>query len=111
MKLKTILMALVGTSALVAAPAFADRGHHRGHDRGQHYGHDRGHHYGHFKHEWKHSHPRHFRGHLHARPVVVLPPPRVVYRAPAHVHYAPPPVVHRPSFGAGAISIRLSLPL
>lgn len=103
MKLKTILMALAGTSALLAAPAFADRGHGRGHDRG--------HHYGHYKHEWKHSHQRHFRGHPHAGPVVVVPPPRVVYRAPAHVYYAPPPVVHEPSFGAGAISIGLSLPL
>jgi hypothetical protein len=102
MKLKTILAALLGTTALVAAPAFADRGHGRGHDRGNHYGH--------YKHGWKHAQPRHFHGHAHARPVVVVPPPRVVYRTPAPVYYAPP-VVHEPSFGAGAISIRLSLPL
>jgi hypothetical protein len=105
MKLKTILLALLGTSALAAAPAFADRDH-------------RGHGNGHAKHHWKQHghhnahHAGHFRGHsYHARPVVVVPP-RVVYRAPAPVYYAPP-VVHRPapSFGAGTISIRLNLPL
>lgn len=99
MKLKTILIALLGTSAFAAAPAFADRGHGRGHDR----------------HHWKHSQHQQFRGHHHydyaPRRVVVVPAPPVVYRTPAQVYYAPTPVIDSPSFGAGAISIRLNLPL
>ena len=85
MKLKAILMGVLGMTALAAAPAFADRGH--GH--------------GHAKHHWKQAqHHQHYRGHAHyARPVVVVPPPRVVYQRPA------------PSFGLGTVSIRLNLPL
>jgi len=106
MKLKTILIAMLGTSALVAAPAFADRGHGRGH------GHGHGHH---FKHHSHHQHHRPHFSHYH-RPVVVVPP-RVVYRAPAYyapapVYYAPAPVYrHAPAYDSGSVSIRFSLPL
>ena len=105
MKLKTMLMGLLGAGALVAAPAFADRGHGHGHGHGHH------------KHHWKHHghHHHHYRGHYHgyhARPVIVVPPPRVVYHAPAPVYYAPAPVYrHAPAYDSGSVSIRLNLPL
>jgi hypothetical protein len=64
---KLILAAALG---LAAPAAFADNGWHRGHDK-----------------HWRH----------HARPVVVMPPPRIVYYAPPPVMYAPPPrVVYAP---------------
>ena len=61
---------LLAAAALgLAAPAFADNGWHRGHNK-----------------HWRHP----------ARPVVVMPPPRVYY-APPPVVYAPPPrVVYAP---------------
>jgi hypothetical protein len=105
-KTKTILMALLGASALAAGPALADRGHGRGH----------GHGHGHAKHHFKHHHhgPA-FRGHAHyaPRPVVVVPPPRVLYHAPAPVYHAPVPAYYpaSPVYDAGSVSIRLRLPL
>jgi hypothetical protein len=84
---------LAAAALTVAAPALADNGHR------PHYRHYDRHHY-----HWKHRH----------RPVVVMPPPRVVYYAPPpRVVYAPPrPVYHAPAPAPlGGISIRLHFPL
>ena len=83
---------LLAAAALgLAVPAFADNGWHRGHNK-----------------HWRHS----------ARPVVVMPPPRVYYAPPAPVYYAPPPVVYRPApvysapaYPESSVSIRLHFPL
>ena len=93
--LKKLILAAAALG--LAAPAFADNG-------------------------WHHGRHKHWR--QHARPVVVMPPPRIVYYAPAPavvyappapvyapapVYYAPPPVVYpapEPS-----MSIRLRIPL
>jgi len=97
--------------ALAAAPASA---HERGWER----------------HEFR-GHP-HFRPHIVyaqpyyvARPVVVVPPPRVVYAPPAPVYYTPPaPVYYTPppavyynppsvavGGNLGGVSVRLHFPL
>jgi hypothetical protein len=95
---------ILATAALtLAAPAFADGRDHRG-------GHGNGH--GHNKHHWKHHH----------RPVVVMPPPRVVYYAPpprvyyappAPVYYSPPPAVYypAPAYPEPSVSFRIRIPL
>lgn len=96
--LKRLMLAAAVGSLALAAPALADNDH-RGHGR-------------HFKHHKHYSHFRH-----HARPVVVMPPPRVYYAPPAPVYYAPPPVVYRPapvyapSYPESSVSIRLHFPL
>jgi hypothetical protein len=94
--LKKLILAAAGL--LIAAPALADGGHrHGGQGRWKH------------QHHWKHH--GHSHGHLHARPVVVMPPPRVYYAPPPRVVYAPP----RPAYPAPApqssVSIRLHFPL
>lgn len=83
---------LVAAGLALSAPVLA-------HDR------HRGHHSHHHSHFGNH--------HRHARPVVVMPPPRVYYAPrpvyvapPAPVYYSPPPAP--PSSG---ISIRLHFPL
>ena len=96
---KLILVAASLTAGLaIAAPALADGGHR--------------HHRNKSAHHWKY--------HSHARPVVVMPPPRVYYAPPPRVYYAPPPRVYyapapRPVYQApaphGGISIRLHFPL
>ena len=101
MKLKkTMLAALAGSAALLAAPAFADNGWHGGHERwapAPHYCY----------------HP--YRGHYYVAPrVVYAPAPRVAYAppvvyAPAPV-YRPAPVYPAPVVEPG-ISIRLHFPL
>ncbi|HET8747167.1 MAG TPA: hypothetical protein VFM98_16335 [Ramlibacter sp.] len=92
--LKKLILAAAGL--MIAAPVLADNGHHR---------YDQRHRY-----QWKH----------HPRPVVVMPPPRVVYYAPRpRVVYAPPPrVVYAPAHPVyqapapvSGISIRLHFPL
>jgi hypothetical protein len=92
--LKKLILALAALT--IAAPVFADGGHR--HPRHQHH--------------WKHySH--------YARPIVVMPPPRVYYAPPPRVYYAPPPRVYyappRPVYHApvpsSGISIRLHFPL
>jgi hypothetical protein len=92
--LKKLILALAGLT--IAAPVLADGGHR--HPRHQHH--------------WKHySH--------YARPIVVMPPPRVYYAPPPRVYYAPPPRVYyappRPVYHApvpsSGISIRLHFPL
>ena len=94
---------LAAAALMITAPVFAhDRDHHRGH------GHDRFRH-----HPWQHQ--RHY--YAPARPVVVMPPPRVFYAPHAPVYYAPPPVVYRPApvYSApvpqNSVSIRLHFPL
>ena len=106
MKLKSTLLAvLAGSAALLAAPAFADKGHHRGWDK--HHG----------KHHRHHSHGSHHYSH---RPVVVVPAPRYYYAPPPRVVYAPPPAVaYSPAYYPApvyrapepGVSIRFSLPL
>jgi hypothetical protein len=99
MKLKSMLFAVLGgTALLAAAPAFAERGHH---DHGKkHYG------------KSHHPHSRHF----HAPRAVVRVPPRVVYYAPRvyhRVYHRPAPVYSRaPAYPiSSGISILFKLPL
>jgi hypothetical protein len=97
--LKKLLVIAAGLA--LSAPVLADHKHkhHRGHHHAHQYDDHRGHH-------------RHYQPHYH-RPVVVMPPPRVVYYAPP-----PRPVYHLPAapvYGAPApssgVSIRLHFPL
>ena len=84
--LKKLLIAAAGV--LIAVPALADPG--RDHDRP----------WGHWK--------RHYYG--YARPVVVVPPPRVVY-APAPPVVYEPAVVYPAPMPQSGVSIRLHFPL
>jgi len=85
-----------------AAPAYADRDHHRGryHKEWRDHSH-RGH--GH-----KHKHHAHRKHHWHRdRVVVVKPPPRVIYREP-RVYYVEPPRYHyyEPPGVSGSVTFR-----
>ena len=95
-------LVLAAAALMIAAPALADGGHRHGGHPG-----------------WKHQH--HWKHHGHyARPVVVMPPPRVYYAPPPRVYYAPPPrvvyappqpVYHPAPHPEGSVSIRLHFPL
>jgi hypothetical protein len=112
-------LAVLAAGLALSAPVLADRG-------GRHERHD----------GYRHHHYKHFHGHhQRARPIVVVPPPRVYYApAPAYhyappprvyyappppvyyappppVYYAPPPVHYGPPVPHNGISIRLHFPL
>jgi hypothetical protein len=88
MKLKSALLAVLGGSAAIAAPAFA----HDGYYGGWHHGY--------------HAYPRHYV----PAPVYYRPAPRVVY-VPAPAYYRPAPVYSAPVVVAPGFSIRFNLPL
>lgn len=108
--LRVMVGALIPAAMLAfAAPAYADRDHHRGryhkewrdHDRGRHW--HRGH-----GHKHKHKHHAHRKHHWHRdRVVVVKPPPRVIYREP-RVYYVEPPRYHyyEPPGVSGSVTFR-----
>ena len=81
-------LATVG-ALLLAAPAWADRGHGHGHGHWKH-----GH--GHWKHDYGHRHHFHGRPHTVVRhyyaPAPVYPVP--VYAAPVYAAPAPAPGIH-----------------
>ena len=91
--LKKLLVIAAGLA--LSAPVLADHKH-------KHHRH---------KHHHQHDHHRHYTPSYH-RPVVVMPPPRVVYYAPPPrpVYHVPAPVYHAPAPASG-VSIRLHFPL